>query len=496
MKKYTKEEFIEKAKEVHGNKYDYSKVEYKNSQTKIIIICPIHGEFLQQPYSHLNGNGCPLCVSLKKRTTETFIEKAREVHGDLYDYSKVKYINKRTKVTITCPIHGDFEQCANNHIRGQGCPKCGKKYAQDFRKFNYHSFINESYKRFNNQYDFPNIEDKYENSHSKILIKCKTCGTVFEKIACDHLTSPNGGCPSCYCHISKPEIELYEYICSLVGPENVIKNSRKIIYPLELDIYIPNIKTAIEYHGLYWHSERQHTDKNYHLEKCERCENKGIRLIQIFEDEYVNNKEIVLEKIKHIIGKSFYERIYARKCTIKYITYKESSVFLNKYHIQGASKSTVYVGAFYNDEIIGVMSFKRNKATDNNWELTRFATNYEYICCGVGSKIFKTFIKDFNPNTIKSFADRRWSITNDNLYEKLGFTFEKYIPPDYRYIKNGICKRFHKFNFRKKNLNKNYNVDINKTEKDICEDIGLSRIWDSGLIKYIWKNEQEIQNNN
>ena len=126
MKKYTKEEFIEKAKEVHGNKYDYSKVEYKNSQTKIIIICPIHGEFLQQPYSHLNGNGCPLCVSLKKRTTETFIEKAREVHGDLYDYSKVNYVNYFTNVTIICQEHGEFEQLPSNHLRNEGCPKCSQ----------------------------------------------------------------------------------------------------------------------------------------------------------------------------------------------------------------------------------------------------------------------------------------------------------------------------------------------------------------------------------
>ena len=125
----TTEEFIEKAKEIHKNKYDYSKVEYVNTTTPVTIICPIHGEFQQRPTDHLKGYGCKRCAAIKanesrKLTTEEFIRRARKVHGDKYDYSKTNYVNNNTKVTIICPIHGEFYQLPYNHLRGKGCRKC------------------------------------------------------------------------------------------------------------------------------------------------------------------------------------------------------------------------------------------------------------------------------------------------------------------------------------------------------------------------------------
>ena len=144
-KQLTTEEFIRRAKEVHGDKYDYSKVEYVNKSTKVKIICPIHGEFEQIPDNHLHGHGCHKCVNCKQLTTEEFIHRAKEVHGDKYDYSKVEYINSHTKVKIICPIHGEFEQEPNSHLEGKGCPNCyhkTKKY-----KFNL-------LEEFESEYDF------------------------------------------------------------------------------------------------------------------------------------------------------------------------------------------------------------------------------------------------------------------------------------------------------------------------------------------------------
>lgn len=122
----TTEEFIEKARKVHGDKYDYSKVDYVDTKTNVTIICPVdgHGEFQQLPSAHLNGSGCPRCFGNKKLDTEEFIEKARKVHGDKYDYSAVDYVNAGTKVTIICPIHGPFQQRANEHLSGRGCRYC------------------------------------------------------------------------------------------------------------------------------------------------------------------------------------------------------------------------------------------------------------------------------------------------------------------------------------------------------------------------------------
>ena len=125
MGKYGLKEFIDAARKVHGDKYDYSKVEYKNQHTKVCIICPEHGEFWQQAQSHLRGNGCPKCSQRHHYTTEEWIKEARKIHGDKYDYSKVEYINKSTKVCIICPEHGEFWQTPEKHVNGsQGCPKC------------------------------------------------------------------------------------------------------------------------------------------------------------------------------------------------------------------------------------------------------------------------------------------------------------------------------------------------------------------------------------
>ena len=137
----TTEEFVKKAKEVHGNKYDYSKVEYVNTHTKVCIICPEHGEFWQTPNAHLNGSGCQKCGNEKRKqkntlSTEQFIKRAKEVHGDKYDYSKVEYVKAKRKICIICPEHGEFWQQADSHLHGCGCPKCNRSHLEnDVEKF-------------------------------------------------------------------------------------------------------------------------------------------------------------------------------------------------------------------------------------------------------------------------------------------------------------------------------------------------------------------------
>jgi hypothetical protein len=152
------EEFISKSKEIHDDKYDYSKVEYVNAQTKVCIICPIHGEFWQRPLDHIkNKSGCPRCVG-RNKTTEEFIKKAKEVHGNKYDYSKVEYKGAFTKVCIICPEHGEFWQVPNNHLNGKGCPYCNHGLTKQY-KFNL-------LQEFNNEYEFKAF---LENNDRNIL---------------------------------------------------------------------------------------------------------------------------------------------------------------------------------------------------------------------------------------------------------------------------------------------------------------------------------------
>ena len=194
-----KNEFIEKAIAIHGDKYDYSKVEYKNNKTKVCIICPKHGEFMQRPYAHLGGGECPKC-SLEKReekkkaeNEKKFIEKAKKVHGDKFDYSKVNYVDERTKVCIICPEHGEFWQQPMSHIKYKyGCEKCGRKYQKRRGKLTIEEFIEKANKVHNNKYDYSKTE--YITAQDKVCIICPEHGEFWQK-ANSHLRGQ--GCPKC-----------------------------------------------------------------------------------------------------------------------------------------------------------------------------------------------------------------------------------------------------------------------------------------------------------
>ena len=197
-KRITTEEFIKKAKKVHGDKYDYSKVKYTNSQTKVCIICPIHGEFWQLPYSHMKGFGCKKCCCEKishklSSNTQEFIKKARKVHGDKYDYSKVEYINNSTKVCIICPEHGEFWQSPNNHLsKKQNCPKCGLEHLSKIKSLNMQEFIKKAKEIHGDKYDYSKV--KYINSKTKVCIICPEHGE-FWQTPLSHITGR--GCRKC-----------------------------------------------------------------------------------------------------------------------------------------------------------------------------------------------------------------------------------------------------------------------------------------------------------
>jgi hypothetical protein len=179
-KKVTLEEFIERAKKVHGDKYDYSRVLYNGMHDKICIICPIHGEFWQTPANHLSGKGCPECGSISRWdtkgriTTEEFIKKAIKIHGDKYDYSKVNYIDAHTKVCIICPIHGEFWQTPNNHLTKYGCKKCAMDALNSNKPRSTEEFIKIAKKLHGNKYDYSKVE--YKNCKTKVCIICPKHG--------------------------------------------------------------------------------------------------------------------------------------------------------------------------------------------------------------------------------------------------------------------------------------------------------------------------------
>ena len=484
--KIAKKTFIEKARKIHGDKYDYSRVNYIKNNIKVTIICQKHGEFEITPNAHLNGQGCKKCSvehvhNLQRKSTEQFIEDAKNVHGNKYNYSKVNYINEKTNVTIVCPIHGEFQQTPRKHLIGHGCQKCGIEKSSKSQGFTNEQFIEKAKKIHGNKYDYSKVE--YKGYETEICIICPKHGE-FWQTPDSHLQG--SGCQKCANRLSKNENEIYEFIVENLGKENVIKSETSILpRHAEIDIFIPSLNLGIEYNGCRWHSEQFGKSKYYHLNKTNECNKKGISLIQIFEDEYNDKKEIILSKIKQLLHIQKLPKIPARKCKIYEITYNESKIFLEENHIQGHQKATLYLGAKFNDELVGVMTFVKIK--NNEWELNRFASNKKYICQGIGGKLFSFFVKNYNPKIVKSFADRRWTTNcHNNLYTKLGFKLEKTLKPDYRYIIDGSYKRIHKFNFRKQILHKKYGFDLSMTENEMAKKLKAYKIWDCGLYKYVW----------
>lgn len=292
--------------------------------------------------------------------------------------------------------------------------------------------------------------------------------------------------------VSKYEKEIQEFLSS---NGIIFETNRQILDGREIDILIEDKKIGIEFDGLYWHSEYGNKDHCYHLNKTKVCNAHGYKLIHIFEDEYVNHKELVLKKISHILGiNEELPKIPGRKITVKEIYKHDAEVFLNSYHIQGFIPSTVYIGGFFNGELVAVMTFRNKNMRNPNWELVRFATCDKYIYQGVGGKLFSYFVRNYNPDIVVSFADKRWTTDKtNNLYTKLGFTLDCETKPSYYYFgKSKGIERIHKFNFRKQVLSKRYGFPMTMTETEMADALGYKKIWDCGLFKYVWYANKKL----
>jgi very-short-patch-repair endonuclease len=252
MKKLTTEDFIEKAKSVHGDKYDYSKSIYTSSLDLITIICPIHGEFSQAAQSHYGKKyGCQKCCKQHQKNIN-FISDAKKIHNNKYDYSLVEYINNKVKVKIICPEHGVFEQRPDCHLTGRKCYKCSKNSMVDKIRKPVHQFINECNLIHNYKYDYSLVE--YKGSFKKVKIICKIHG-VFNQKPHDHL----GGCGCPICKSSKGGLTIKEWLDSnnIKYVQEYKYNDCRNILPLPFDFYLPDHNMCIEYDG------KQHHKVNY-----------------------------------------------------------------------------------------------------------------------------------------------------------------------------------------------------------------------------------------
>ena len=297
--------FINKSKKIHGDKYDYSKVQYVNAKSKIIIICKDHGEFYQTPSNHLSKYNCQKCSNNLKFDTESFIQKAIQIHGDRYDYSKVNYVNANTKVTIICKDHGEFQQIPDFHTnRKCNCPKCMNNIVS-----NCVEFIEKSNKIHKNKYDYSQV--KYINSTSPVIIICKHHGE-FNQTPDIHINQ-KCGCPHC---INKTEFIFYYKMTQLYP---TIKRQFKVEWCknkqyLPFDFCIEEYKIIIEIDGEQhfkqisnWTSPEIQIEKDKYKIYC--ANQNGYSIIRILQKDIIKNNYDWLEEIKNNIKKIINEQV-------------------------------------------------------------------------------------------------------------------------------------------------------------------------------------------
>lgn len=290
----SKKDFITEANTIHNNEFDYSKSIYVNQNTKLIIICQKHGDFLQTPKIHLNGSGCPQCYYEKPKTNqlslEEFIAQANKIHDNKYGYEKIIALNNtREKIIIKCYEHGDFFQQAKSHLAGHGCPKCFGN-----SKLSLEEFINRSNEIHDYKYDYSLTN--YKNCTSKVLIICLVHGE-FWQVAQDHL---NGhGCAKCYKNISKAETEWLDWLKIPNDQEHrnvyIINDDKKY----KVDGLLDN--TVYEFYGDFWHGNPKYFKQDdinsvnnqtfgflysQTLERENEIKSLGYSIISIWENEW------------------------------------------------------------------------------------------------------------------------------------------------------------------------------------------------------------------
>ncbi|MNK10014.1 hypothetical protein D3C87_280250 [compost metagenome] len=466
--KLTTAEFIKKAVSIQGVKYGYEKVVYLGNKIPVVITCKEHGDFEQRPDVHMRGFGCPSCSGLKKKTKEEFIADSIKVHGDKYKYGKVEYISDSIPVEIECRNGHTFMQRLNAHKRGQGCPHCSGK-----AKLTYENVFKRMPEIHGDKYTLVSVT---EGGTARAVLYCEKHNTTFSPIVSDYVNKQSG-CPVCGVSISKAEFAIGRYLEEL----GVVTVKYKLKTGQHLDLYSEEHHIGIEYNGLRWHSDQFREDPFYHKKKSDQAKSEGIRLIHIFEDEWIHFPDKVKNLLKTVFGKSL-ETLNARSLSARMISWKEASPFLEEYHLQGSgAPSEINIGLWNGNDLVSVMCFTSRGLERNETELIRFCSKVRIN--GGFSKLLTYFLRT-HPGfkQIISFSENRWS--EGNVYSKNGFRLVGETKPSYWWTKNK--RRYHKRAFQHQYLKEKFsNYDSTLSEAENCYRNGYYRIWDCGKSKWI-----------
>ena len=457
---------------------DYGKPEtraaWNGSKSNIPIWCEAHREFFtQMAANHMSlGQGCPKCgdeIRRAKRVKADPVADFRKVHGDTYDYSQMVYTNVQDKITIICREHGPFEQKPNSHLAGQGCPQCWENRRKAFGKAR-----NESYQAAYAERAARVHEGAYSilrlptAAHDTVLLNCPKHGD-FEQKAFSHLDGH--GCPTCGSNVSNAQKQITALIESF-GVE-VARENRTVLDKLHIDVWVPSHGIGVEYHGSYWHTEARVGNK--HREKWERAEKAGIRLIQIFDFEWLGNPLAVEARLRSLFGLS--EPVAARKCELRKVSRSEAAAFFREVHTQGpGSNPEAAYGLFYEGALAACMSFGKNRFKGEGWELLRYASKARVQ--GGFSRLFKAFTSEHNPERITSYCDLRWG--DGNVYRAAGFELDGVTNPDYWYTLRD--RRILRYAARHR--------PKDQTEREWAAEHGYEKVLGVGHQRWVWRSQQ------
>jgi len=487
--KLASEKALECFSEINGKKY-YLTLDtntYIGSQKKARFICEKYGEFWALPNSVFSmGVRHPKYSQYKKE--QTCLLKYGVINPSKSAIIKEKM--KKTNIEKYGVDNASKNETVKEKIKetnvkkyGGNAPLCSKKIKLKVQTTNLLKYG--CYSPLQNEDVLSKVKSTnkekygYENVFQNEKIKEK--GKVKRDITVQRLIKEGNWFKNKF---GKTESKIRDLLNTLT--ENTFYQNYTILEGKELDMYSEPLNLAIEYCGLYWHNENspEPRKRQYHNNKRIMCEKQGVRLITIFEDEWLNRQKQVINFLKSSIGKYVY-KVYARNTVFKKITKGESRLFLEENHIQGYTKRSIhYFGLYYKDELLSVMTFgKHHRQGQDSLVLDRFAVKEDYHIPGGAGKLFKNACKILPKGRIISWSDNRWS--QGNVYQKLGFALEEELPPDYSYVPK---KNQNKIRLSKQSQQKSATkCPINLTEKEWANKRGLNRIWDCGKKRWIFE---------
>lgn len=465
-KSITLDEWKRICTEINDGIYDYSNVtSIDKYDSKVEIICPIHGAFIQSASVHKRGSGCKACYLERSHILprELVVERLSKIHGDMVIFDDFIYSGMQVKSNFICRKHGPFESTPNNLLR-RSCTKCALEKRSTGRTDSQETFESKVVATHGKgTYDLS--KSVYTSSQDRITVTCKEHGD-FTILPYNFVRG--NGCPLCTRFRSSGELEVMEYLKSIGVSVEASVRGLFADKRYEVDIWIPSHNLAIEFDGTYWHSSKCKERFNV-LDKSKMAWAKGIDLVHIREDLWKSKKAIYKNILKNRVDANS-NKVWARQCEIKDMCTPDFRLFCEENHLQGYRGGAIMKGLYYD----GLLVCAANVSSKTG-ELVRYVVRGDWnVGAGLKRLIAHMPVKF-------SFCDL--SHFNGNGYRKSGFTEEYRTSPNYCYTKNGVCvSRQRRMKHKLPTVFGNCDMDL--TEEEINAVNGWHRLYDCGNIKF------------